>query len=272
MVGGICALIAIYNGLGLWVLVVQSLSGYIVSAACMHFLSDQKISFTFNRASFNFLLEVLPFSKNIFGFNIVKYLSQNLDIFYIGYILGAKSAGLFAYFDKLIIIPFTMLSGAIGNYIFAKYANMNHEGEQLFNDFKGIERKHNFIIIPLIIIYCTAITALLKLDLMPKWKEAGEFIPLMGALVIIQVVVSPMGNVLKALGRSNYLFYWSIALMFGMFSGFIILYYTGNNSIEAVLYTLIIINVLCCLLMYRFVKDAFAKFSGSEDKGILQAQ
>ena len=205
--GGVSAAIAVYFGLGLWALVIQSLASYIVSAICMHFLSEQKMTFTINKSSFNLLFEILLFSKNIFGFNIVKYLSQNLDIFYIGYILGAKSAGLFAYFDKLIIIPFTMLSGAIGNYIFAKYANMNQESGELSNAFSSIQRKHNLVIIPLIVLYCAAITVLLKLDVMPKWKEAADFIPLMGILVIVQVVISPMNNILKAINRSNYLFY-----------------------------------------------------------------
>lgn len=254
--GGVIALIALYFNAGVWTLVAQSLAISIVSALSLQYLSTWKADRTlFDLSS---IRELLPYSKHIFGFNIIKYFAQNLDLLFIGYFLGPKAIGLYAFFYKIIIVPFAMLSGAVGNYIFAKYAR-KEAITVLKKNFFSLLVKQNAILIPLVILVGIGLSTVLRYDLMPQWKEGISIIPFMIFIVAIQITVSPMGNLLKAIGSSNYLFYWSLLLLIEICSGFITIYYFDTISIKNVLIVIGVSYSINSIVMFFMIQNAFKK-------------
>jgi len=253
---GSVALILVIMSFGVWALVAQSITIYLVSAITLQFLSDWKPK----KADFSFdsVKELWPYSKNIFAFNIIKYFAQNLDLLFIGYFLGPKAIGLYAFFYKTIIVPFAMLSGAVGNYIFAKYAR-KEAITVLKKNFFSLLVKQNAILIPLVIIVGIGLSTVLRYDLMPQWKEGVSIIPFMMFIVIIQITVSPMGNLLKALGSANYLFYWSLLLLIEICVGFTLLYFFNIVSIINVLIVIGVSYSINSIVMFFMIQNAFKK-------------
>lgn len=231
--GAIVALVTLlaFDG-GVWALVAQSVAVAFISAVSLQYLSTWKPDIKLFDVSS--IRELLPYSKHIFGFNVIKYFAQNLDLLFIGYFLGPKAVGLYAFFYKIMIVPFAMLSGAVGNYVFAKYAR-KEDISILKRNFFSLLLKQNALLLPLVLIVGVVLTGVLDYGLMPLWQEGKHLIPLMGIIVILQITVSPMGNLLKALGNANYLFYWSILLLVEICFGFATLYFLHIISIVNIL-------------------------------------
>lgn len=254
--GGLAALILAIFDFGIWVLVIQSIIMYFVSAVSLQFLSSWKP----NKINFSFtsIKELFSYSKNIFIFNLLKYFAQNIDLLYIGYFLGPKDAGLYAIFYKLIIMPFSMLSGSIGNYIFARYAAYFHlhDISSLKRNFISLFWKQNIILIPLVMVVGLACTLFLDYGIMPQWNEAKNFIPWMCGTVILQIIISPIGSFLKALGRADYLLLWSVLFLIEICIGLYVLYKFEAISIIHVLMVIIIAYSINLLLMLIFIFKA----------------
>lgn len=210
VLGGIIAITLAINGFGVWSLVAQSLTVYFVSSGLIWFYSAWKPGM--KDVSFLHLKDLWSFSSKIFQFNIYKYFSQNIDNVLIGYSLGSMALGYYTFAFRIVIFPFTTFVGAVGGYLFSKYSRMQSDLLSIKGNYLHLIRILNTLVCPFLITLSCWGNVYVPMIFGEKWSPALEIFPIMALVAILQTNISPLGNLMKALNKPDWLLKWSILI------------------------------------------------------------
>lgn len=210
LIGGGIGICFAYAGCGVWSLVAQMLITGIVSTVLLWNLSKWRPNTSNMR--FECVKELWPYSSNIFYFNMFKYFAQNTDKLLIGYFLGSVSLGLYTFTFKIIVFPITTFVGAVGNYLFPKYARIQDDVVKIKTSYLEIAGLLSAVVAPFLFTIIIMSKYLVPFMFGEKWNPALPLFPIMAIVAILQTFISPTGNLLKAINRPNWMFNWSVFL------------------------------------------------------------
>ncbi len=206
--GGLVGITMAYGGYGVWSLVAYSLVTGVVSAVLVWFMI--KVNISPREASVGALKELWSYSSSIFGFNVIKYFAHNTDKLLIGYLLGSFALGLYTFAFKVVVFPVGLFVGAIGRYIFPKYSKLQDQVEAIEESYGFILKIINTAIFPLLVLIVVGSPFFVPYVWGDKWSEAVPVMQILALLAFVQSIISPVGQVMKALGRPQWLLRWSL--------------------------------------------------------------
>ncbi len=206
--GGLIGIAMAYGGYGVWSLVAYSLVTAMVSTVLAWFVVNVRISL--KEASVDALRELWSYSSSIFAFNVVKYFAQNIDKLLVGYLLGSFALGLYTFAFKVVVFPVSLFVGAIGRYIFPKYSKLQDHVEAIEESYGFILKVINTAIFPLLVLIVVGSPFFVPYVWGDKWGEAVPVMQILALLAFVQSIISPVGQVMKALGRPQWLLRWSL--------------------------------------------------------------
>jgi PST family polysaccharide transporter len=208
LIGGVIGIIFALLNFGVWSLVVQLLTTYILGTILLwHLFSWRPVIKEF---SFQYARDLWPYSSKIFTFNIVKYFAQNIDKLIIGYFLGSVALGLYTFAFKFVIYPISTIVGAIGIYLFPKYSAMQENLRAINKSYLFVVKTINSIVIPLMVMIAFLSPIIIPTIWGEKWIPAVPLIQIFAVLSILQSFISPIGQLMKSLNRPGWLLNWSI--------------------------------------------------------------
>ncbi len=208
LIGGIAGIILAWLKYGIWALVIQSLVTYLIGSLLLwHMLQWRP---TISEFSLQCAKELWSYSSKIFAFNIFKYFAQNTDKLLIGYLLGPVALGLYTFAFKLVVFPASNIVGAIGSYLFPMFASMQENLEAINKYYIFTMKSINSILTPTLVIIAFLSPVLVPSIWGEKWMSAVPLIQIFTVLAIAQSLVSPVGQLMKALDRPGWLLNWSI--------------------------------------------------------------
>lgn len=208
--GAVVAIVLALNGYGVWSLVAQSLTVYTAGSVLIWFYSAWKPGI--HDVSFSYLKDLWSFSSRIFLFNIFKYFSQNIDKVLVGYYLDPTALGYYTFAFRIVIFPFTTFVGAVGTYLFPKYSRMQSQTSLIKENLFQVIKILNSVVCPLLILIAFWGHAYVPLIFQGKWTPALEIFPVMAIVAFLQSNISPVGNLMKALNKPDWLLKWSILI------------------------------------------------------------
>jgi O-antigen/teichoic acid export membrane protein len=153
--------------------------------------------------------ELWPYSSRMLGFNLFKAFAQNVDRMIIGRLLGVHALGVYAFASKSVIYPVTTFVGALGAYLFPRIARLQSDAARI----KAIYRA---VLIAVLNVVCPLLAAVVALapSVIPvlgeQWREAVPLIQILAIAALAQAIISPVGQVMKGLGRPGWLVAWSV--------------------------------------------------------------
>ncbi len=121
-VGFFAALLAAWNGFGVYSLVLQALAGEAVLTALVWHSSAWRPTITWNQAEFR---KVWHFTVNITGYNIANYLHRNADNILIGRFFGATNLGWYNMAYSVMLFPLKNLTWLINRALLPVYARQD---------------------------------------------------------------------------------------------------------------------------------------------------
>jgi O-antigen/teichoic acid export membrane protein len=208
LIGGSIAVALAYKGYGVWSLVAQSLVSTTIGSLLIWTSSPWRPHF--REVSWRYITELWGYSSQILLFNLFKFFSQNTDKLLIGYLLGPIALGAYTFAYKLVVIPFTSLRSAVSSYLFPKFSSM-------FSDVKTIKQTYvvalklvNAIFAPLLMLVVLLAPKIIPSLFDPEWIIAVPLIQFFSVIVLAQSLMSPVGELMKALGKPAWLFQWSV--------------------------------------------------------------
>lgn len=208
LIGGGAGIICALLGYGVWSLIVQVLTGYIIGTVLIWYMSKWRPHI--KEFSFHCVKELWPYSSKILSFNVLKYFTQNIDRLIIGYFLGSIALGIYTFAYSVIMIPVSTLVGSIGGYLFPKYSAMQEDLQSVNKLYLLVVKAISSVVIPMMVI-----VALLSPIFIPsiwgtKWIQAVPLVQIFSTLAVIGAFVAPVGELMKALNHPGWLFNWAI--------------------------------------------------------------
>ncbi len=208
IVGGIIGIGLAVAGWGVWSLVAQTLTSTLVGTALLWRLSPWRPHLS--EVSLQRAGELWGYSSKIFWFNVFKYFAQNCDRLLVGYLTGPVLLGVYTFAYRLVVSPVATSIGAIGNYLFPRFARLQHDRPGVRGVYLRTTGAMTTVLFPVLAL--AAVTAPLAVPLLfgSRWAGGVILIQLFTVVAAAQLLISPAGQLMKALGRPGWMFAWSV--------------------------------------------------------------
>ena len=207
-VGGMAGIAMAYSGYGVWSLVAQLMVSWGVATVLILIMVN--INIKLREASMAAVRELWSYSSSLFLFNIIKYFTTNMDRFFIGYLLGPVALGLYAFAWRMVIFPTNAFVSAINRYLFPKYSRLQDDIEEIEQSYMVVLKIVNMAIFPVLVFVVIGAPLVVPYLWGEKWLAAVPIMQILAVLAFLRSIISPVGQVMKALGRPQWLLRWSI--------------------------------------------------------------
>ncbi len=150
------------------------------------------------------------YGAQMFAFNFFKYFAQNLDKIIVGHFLGAAALGLYSFAYTLVVQPVAVFVGAIGNFLFPKMASVQEDVGRVRTLCLLTAKSVGVLLLPWLLFIFISAGKIVSIAWGPQWLSAVPSIRMFCAMAFVFAFVSPVGQLMKALNRPEWLFKYSV--------------------------------------------------------------
>lgn len=204
------------SGYGVWSLVVMTIFGAFINVALLWSLTSWRPRYS--EMSITAAKDLLPYSSRMLGFNLFKGVVQNVDRLVIGHLLGPSALGVYTFAYRLLFTPVKALIAATDLYVFPRAARLGADLPAVRDVYLRLNQAALSAVIPGMVVASLLAPVLIPPVFGQQWEPAARIIPILAIGVVLQAMFSPVGQLMKALGRPGWLLLWSV-----FFSGLIVL-------------------------------------------------
>ncbi len=195
-------------GYGIWSLVAQSLTTSLVGTALLWRVSSYRPRLR------DWSPEVLPelwnFSSRLFALSVFKYVVQNADALVIGYFFGPVRVGLYALANKVLTQPIVAVESGVGSFLFSRASQLQEQRTRLAELYALSYKSLNYLVLPLVAVGAVWGGLLVPAILGQEWAETGAIFAFLAAMGAMHPPITPMGQLMKALGKPGWLLRWGV--------------------------------------------------------------
>lgn len=200
IISGIIAIVAAYNGLGPFALVIQTLSKALISAIMFWIIGKWMPKTGFSKKSF----------KNLFGFGskllVSGLLSTTITNVYnlvIGKVYNPASLGYYTRAQQFPEITSGTIASVLNTTTFPLMSSLQNNKDELANTLKKLIKMTSMIVFPAMIGLACLSEPIILVLLGEKWLPASNFL----FWISLSYIFTPLSilnmNVLNAIGRSD---------------------------------------------------------------------
>ena len=207
LTAGIAAIVAAWQGLGVWSLVVQALVLVGTKLLITFVLSSWRPGLQFE---WNAVKGLFPFSLNLSGAQLINYWVRNADNLLIGKYLGQGDLGLYTRAYSFMLMPVKQISTVVTRVMFPAFSSIQDDVPRI----RGIYLR-TLSVIALITfpvgLGLMAVTDFFVLGLLgDKWAGMIPILRILCVLSVTQSLGSTAGVIYQSLGRTDLQFKWAI--------------------------------------------------------------
>jgi PST family polysaccharide transporter len=199
-IGLLCGIAAAFAGLGYYSLIVN----YIVAA-----LVSTVLMWTFCRwlpgrpGRLKEVQSMLTFGRDVTGFQIVNYLSRNVDNLLIGRYYGAFQLGIYSKAYSLLLLPLNQIALPFSSVAVPALSRLNEDPERYRAAYLRMLQMVCFLSMPIAAFTVGAADWVVRLVLGPQWDAAAHVFRLLGIFALVQPVYSTIGWLFVSQGRAR---------------------------------------------------------------------
>lgn len=187
---------------------------------------------------------LVKFGTAVFGFDLVNYLSRNIDKVLIGRFFDASTLGLYNRAYQLFLLPIGQIrapvSGAAMPILSANQANPT-EYRPLF---LGVVDQIATVAMPLMAWLSLTSTEVIVWVFGSRWEAGGKYLAWLSVAGLVQPTIGTLGLLLSSLGLGRRYFIWGCAHAATMSLAFIV----GTRwGIEGMVISYVVANFLAAL-------------------------
>jgi O-antigen/teichoic acid export membrane protein len=208
LIGGIVGIVLALLGFGVWSLVAQTLVTALVGALVLWRISPWRPRL--QDVSLHSAQDLWAYSSRVFGFNLFKYFSQNLDKLLVGYFAGPATLGLYTFAYRMVVYPVATISGALGNYFFVSFSRLQQDLERVRRSYFKTGRVQAALVLPALAAVAAAAPAGVPLVFGHQWSAAIPFVQVFCLVAAAQALMGPVGQLMKSLDRPGWMLSWSV--------------------------------------------------------------
>jgi PST family polysaccharide transporter len=195
-IGVTCA----FRGLGVWSLVIASLTGVVVSTSLNFRFARWHPKLTFDWGD---LRSVRAFSTHLTVFAVFNYIARNADNLIVGRVLGTGPLGQYQMAYSLMMFPLQNISSVIAQAQFPSFARIQDDLPRFRDAWLRSCRLVSLITFPVVAGLAVVADPLVRTMLGPKWIPVVGLFRILAPVGMIQSVVGLVGIVHVARGRTG---------------------------------------------------------------------
>ena len=197
---GIIAIIAAYNGLGVWALVLQSLSSSSLTILCFYIATRWRPSLVFSWTSFRGMLK---FGSNLLAANLLGTIFENLYQLTIGKFCKASDVGLYNRAYHFVQLPTNALVDILIKVNFPLMAQYKDDDNKLKSVYERLLRTPMYILYPVLFLMAALSKPLILVLIGEKWVECALLLSILAFGCLWQPLAGINVYLLYVKGRSD---------------------------------------------------------------------
>lgn len=199
IISGICGIIAAYNGMGVWSLVIQTLSNSLVQAGLLWVINKWRPTSHF---SFLSLRSMFGFGSKLLIAGLIETIFKNLYQTFIGKNYSASDLGYYSRASTMQSAASVATSMALGQVIFSAFSPYQDDDKTLKQVHSKTIKMSMFLHIPLMIVLIVIAEPLFLFLLTDKWAKSIPYFQLLCVAGLLFPIVVQNYNLLRIKGRS----------------------------------------------------------------------
>lgn len=207
LAGSISGIIFAINGGGVWSLVIQH-SVFIIFLAVGIIINAGFPDY--NLFQINSVRSIYKYSLNLLGFNIVNYITRNVDYFLIGKFLGSTELGIYSLAYRIMLYPIQNITNIISRVMLPIYSRIKND----LMEYRFIYKNVTFIIasitFPLMFGLMVLSKEFILLFLGNKWQMVAVLLLFISPIGAIQSITTTTGSIFQSMGKTNIMFKWGL--------------------------------------------------------------
>ena len=197
---GIIAITMASLGFGIWSLVIHSITSTVTMVTLMWYFSDWRPSFVFDWKA---VKDLIGFSSNLFGFNILNYFVRNVDNLLIGRFLGSSALGLYSKAYSMMLFPLSNMSMVIGRVMFPAFSSIQEDIPRIRKLYLRITRNTALITFPLMLGLLITSDSFVAAVLGLQWSGMIPILKVFCIVGMIQSIGTLNGIIYQSQGRTD---------------------------------------------------------------------
>ena len=194
-------------GLGVWSLVVQSLAVTVASVGMTWWVSPWRPGMSFNLRA---IRELLGFSSNLLGSNIVNYWLRNLDNVLIGKFIGSAPLGIYCRAYSLMLLPVSQTSRVVSRVMFPALSSIRHDVVRVKRVYLRSVRSIALVTFPMMMGLIVVAEPFVLFIYGEKWRDVVPVLKIFCLTGMGQSVGMTLGWIFTSQGRTDLMFKWVI--------------------------------------------------------------
>jgi PST family polysaccharide transporter len=208
VLSGVLGIILAVKGYGVWSLVFQMLAWVTFNNLFLWFFSPWRPRLLFSKKA---VIDLMGFSLNMTGFQMVNYLARTVDQLLIGRFLGAQSLGYYAMAYKLMLFPIQNISWVITRVMFPAFSRIQDNLPRVAENYAKMVGYVSLITFPMMMLFFIVAPDLIPLLWGRGWEETVRIVRVLCFCGMVQSIVTVGGSVYLSQGRAGLQFRMSLA-------------------------------------------------------------
>jgi PST family polysaccharide transporter len=249
------------KGAGVWALVASNLVSTGTESLLYWIIARWRPTFDFELTE---LKTIFGFSANLSAFQIVNYFARNADNLLIGRYLGATPLGYYQLAYNLMLYPISSIGWVLSRVVYAAFSKVQGDPERMRRGYVKMAVAIATITFPMMAGLTVAAGPFVRAYLGAKWEPIVPLLTMLAPVGLLQSVISPVGNIYEATGRTDWMFRWGIGASAVTLTGFLIGLQWGVTGVAA---SYVITNAIliypACAVPFRLIQLPVRDFAAA---------
>lgn len=242
VISAILGIIAAYNGLGVWALVIQQLSNVFIDTIVLWITVKWRPKKVF---SFKRLKILFSYGWKLLVSYLINTIYDNIRQLVIGKKYSSTDLALYNRGKQFPNVIVTNINSSMDSVLFPVLSEKQESKDVIKKMAKKTISVSCFVIIPLMLGLCSVGTEVITILLTEKWLGALLFLQIFCIIYAFEPIQTTNLNVIKALGRSDIFLKLEIVKKT---LGIVILLITMNFGVKYILYGMFFYTILASII------------------------
>lgn len=197
---GVLALLAAYEGFGVWSLVVMMLSQSLIPSLILWMASSWRPNLSFSFESF---YRLFAFGKNLLAEGMLNVAFQNSYVLVIGRVFSAEITGLYFFAKKVTDLLSHQLTGAVQQATYPALSTLQDDNLLLRHKYRQILQLMLLLIAPVMGFMAALSLPIFEIFFGERWRGSVLYLQLLCFVGVLYPLHALNINILNVKGRSD---------------------------------------------------------------------
>lgn len=199
VVGIACA----FYGMGVYSLVIQTLTASILLTVLMWIISGWRPLFYF---SYQEIKSIWGYTANLSLFNTINYFARNADNFLIGKFISSSALGVYSIAYKIMLYPLQNISHVLIRILFPAFSTIKHDNEKFKHNYKRVLFFIALVSFPIMSGLMATAEVFVDTVFGDKWVNLAFILTVLAPVGLMQSIVTTVGSLYMAKGNTKTMF------------------------------------------------------------------